>query len=431
MIDRLLALEPLGVKLGLEGITRLCAELGNPQHSFRTLHVAGTNGKGSVTAMAHAALVASGLRAARYTSPHLSDLAERFVIGHESVGGALLDVVITDVLTCASNLQRRRQLPGPPTFFEATTAVAFEIFRRCQVEVAVVEVGLGGRLDATNIVRPVASAITAIGLDHREHLGNTLVDVAREKAGIIKSATPVVIGDLPPAAKIVVVDTASAVGAPVVDTTTGCHAHVSTVRNGETQLDLTTPDGQYGPLVLGLRGRHQVGNALVAVRLLETARGSGLTIPDTAIATGLTAPRWPGRLEYITLREGHRLLLDAAHNVEGAAALAAYLRATHPEQPPLVLGVMQDKDVDGMLRALLPVTSTIVATAPDMARAMPAEQIAIEVKRLDHHRTVMTSPRAVDAFRLARTLGPLVSVAGSIFLVGAIRDAARPHAILG
>ena len=187
MLDRLFALETFGIKLGLENISRLCAALDHPERSFTSLHIAGTNGKGSVTAMAHAALVAAGIRAARYVSPHLVDLAERFVIGNEPVVPPELESAADDVLDCADRFVRPGELPVHPTFFEATTAIAFELFRRARVEVAVIEVGLGGRFDSTNVVPASAGAITTIGFDHQELLGDTLEAIAFEKAGIIKA----------------------------------------------------------------------------------------------------------------------------------------------------------------------------------------------------------------------------------------------------
>ena len=196
--DRLFALENFGIKLGLDNISRLCEALGHPERAFRSLHVAGTNGKGSVTAMTHAALRAAGIRSGRYTSPHLSDLTERFVIDDRPVDSAVLESTVEDVLECADRLRASGALPVHPTFFEATTAAAFELFRRSGVQIGVIEVGLGGRFDATNVISPMAGAITTIDFDHQQHLGDTLGAIAFEKAGIIKPGMTVVMGDLRP-----------------------------------------------------------------------------------------------------------------------------------------------------------------------------------------------------------------------------------------
>src|SRR5215510_9183964 len=217
LLERLFALETFGIKLGLENIRRLCDALDHPERTFLSLHIAGTNGKGSVTAMVHAALIAAGIRAARYTSPHLVHVHERFVVGDAPVDNETLRQVAGDVLDCAERLQRDGTLPAPPTFFEATTAIAFEIFRRKHVEVAVIEVGLGGRFDATNVIAPPVGAITSIAFDHQQHLGHTLAQIASEKAGIIKPAMEVVCGSLPPVALDVMKRVAMERGATLVE----------------------------------------------------------------------------------------------------------------------------------------------------------------------------------------------------------------------
>ena len=322
MLDRLFALETFGIKLGLENISRLCAALGHPERSFISLHIAGTNGKGSVTAMVHAALVAAGVRAARYVSPHLVDLAERFVIGTAPVSERELADTAREVLDCTERLRLSGELAVHPTFFEATTAIAFELFRRAQVEVAVIEVGLGGRFDSTNIVPASAGAITTIGLDHEELLGHTLEAIAFEKAGIIKPGMPVVIGALPEPARQVVAAVAADRRAELIDASLADGLDVAT-NDGRPVISFQTPEDRYGPVTLGLRGEHQIQNALVAVRLLEAARGrTGIRVPRDAIERGLADVDWPGRLELIQMSDGARVLLDAAHNPDGARALA-------------------------------------------------------------------------------------------------------------
>lgn len=429
MLHRLHALETFGIKLGLANITALCEALDHPERACAILHVAGTNGKGSVTAMVHAALVASGLRAARYTSPHLVHLHERFVIGASPVSDADLESAASHVLDVADRLVAEGVLSAPPTFFEATTAIAFELFERSRVEVAVLEVGLGGRFDATNVVTPVAGAITTIGLDHQAQLGDTLASIAFEKAGIIKPGMDVVVGDLPSEAK----DVVQRVGRD-------CHARIvyarddvrltTSMRDGRATIHLKTPAHDYGTVSLALRGEHQVDNALVAARLLEVARARGVPVSFDAIAHGLAHAEWPARLERLYLDDGRSVLIDAAHNPDGARALAAYLERWHPDRPPLVFAAMRDKDVDGVLRLLLPVTRTIVVTAPAMARADTPDALAARVRALDPGREVIVEPNPSSAVARALTGAPLVCVAGSIFLAGAVREALRGRAIL-
>lgn len=426
--DRLFALENFGIKLGLENIARLCEALGHPERSFASLHIAGTNGKGSVTAMVHAALRAAGVHAARYTSPHLSSLTERFVIGDAPADPATLDEVTTTVLDCADHLQAQHVLPVPPTFFEATTAIGFELFRRAQVDAAAIEVGLGGRFDATNVIAPVAGAITTIGLDHQQHLGDTLAAIAFEKAGIIKPGMPVVAGNLPDEALTVIRRVAAERGATLVEATADASVS-SELIDGRARITVRTPRATYGPVLLALRGEHQIGNALVAVRLLEAAAERGIRVPVAAVEQGLATADWPARLELLSLGGGRHILLDAAHNSDGAQALADYLERWYPERIPLVIGVMRDKDVSAILTALLPRVSSVIVTMAPTWRALPADDLAAHVRRMGAPIVeVEADPdRAIDrALAMAET----ACVAGSIFLAGAVRDRLKGRAIL-
>ncbi len=427
IFDRLFALETFGIKLGLDNISRLCEALGHPERAFRSLHVAGTNGKGSVTAMTHAALRAAGIRSGRYTSPHLSDLAERFVIDDRPVEGALLESTVADVLSCADRLQGSGVLTVHPTFFEATTAAAFEVFRRSGVAIAVIEVGLGGRFDATNVISPVAGAITTIDFDHQQHLGDTLGAIAFEKAGIIKPGMKVVMGDLRPEAADVIRHCAAERGATLVEAARDTRAEAEMI-DGRARLTLATPSASYGPVTLGLRGEHQIGNAIVAVRLLEVATESGIPIPRDAIEHGLATAAWPARLELLTIDRGRRVLLDAAHNPEGARALAAYLTRWHPERLPLVIGVMRDKNVADIAHTLLPVVSSVIATAAPTPRAIPAPDLARHL-RAAGAQDVRAEPDPIVAIEKAFEFADTICVAGSIFLAGAVRDELRQRAL--
>ncbi|HLG57691.1 MAG TPA: folylpolyglutamate synthase/dihydrofolate synthase family protein [Vicinamibacterales bacterium] len=428
VLDRLFALETFGIKLGLDNITSLCEGLGHPERRFTSLHVAGTNGKGSVTAMTHAALRAAGVHAGRYTSPHLTDVAERFVVGDRPVDSATLEAAVSDVLECADRLRQTGVLPAQPTFFEATTAAAFEMFRRSRIEVGVIEVGLGGRFDATNVVSPVAGAITTIDFDHQQHLGNTLEAIAFEKAGIIKTGMTIVLGALPREARDVIQQVAAERGATLVESALDTRCETEML-DGRAHMTLETPHGAYGPVTLGLRGEHQTGNAVVAVRLLEAAAARGIRIPRDAIERGLAEAQWPARLELLPLDHGRRVLLDAAHNPEGARALASYLRRWHAERPPLVIGVMRDKNVAEIAQTLLPHVSTVIATAAPTPRAIPPEDLARHL-RAAGAREVTVEPDAARAIDRALEKAPMVCVAGSIFLVGAVRDGLLRRAIL-
>jgi dihydrofolate synthase / folylpolyglutamate synthase len=428
LLDRLFALETFGIKLGLDNITSLCEGLDHPERSFTSLHVAGTNGKGSVTAMVHAALRAADVRAGRYTSPHLSDLSERFVIGDRPVGTAALEAAVDDVLACADRLMTSGVLPVPPTFFEATTATAFELFRRAEVQVGVIEVGLGGRFDATNVVPAVAGAITTIDFDHQQHLGHTLEAIAFEKAGIIKPGMTIVIGALVREAKDVISSVAAERGATLVESAADTRCTTEMI-GGRARVTIATPHASYGPVNLGLRGEHQAHNAVVAVRLLEAATTLGVPVSAAAIERGLAEAHWPARLELIELDGDRKVLLDAAHNPEGARALAAYLQRWHPERPPLVIGVMRDKNVQDIASTLLPHVSSVIATAAPTPRAIPADDLARHL-RAAGARDVQAELDPAHAIDRALEKAAVVCVAGSIFLVGAVRDGLERRAIL-
>jgi len=397
--DYLFGLELIGIKFGLDNIIAILDAIGHPERSFRSLHVAGTNGKGSVTAMAERALRAAGHKSARYTSPHLVRLNERFSVGAESIEDPALEAAIDDVRTAIEDLRHAGRLSAPPTFFEVTTAVAFELFRRAGVDVAVVEVGLGGRLDATNVLMPVATAITSIGFDHEQYLGSTLREIAIEKAGIVKPGVPVVVGDVPGEALEAIEEVARDRGAEVV------------------QAGRELPR-EYVGIELGLRGAHQVRNAAVAVRLLEAARAGGIALSHDAIAAGLASVSWPGRLDLRRFDDGRELLLDAAHNPDGAASLAAYLAEWTGAKPTLVFGAMRDKDVSGMLRALLPSVRALVVTRAANPRSADPASIADAARAIAPDLPILVEPDRRRALEVAWGESAPVVVAGSIFLVG-------------
>ena len=418
--ERLFALETFGIKLGLDNITALLSGLDRPDRAWPAIHVAGTNGKGSVTAMVERGLRASGHRTGRYTSPHLDRIEERIAIDGEPIDPARFDQVTDDAFAVVDRLRRTGQLAATPTFFEVTTAIAFEIFRREAVTAAVIEVGLGGRFDATNVLTPAVAAITSIALDHERHLGSTLADIAFEKAGIIKPAVPVVVGDMPVEARHVIVARAQALRAPVVDADRRYLERVEMVR-GRATLWVETPADRYANVRLALNGAHQVANAVVAARTLETFAEQGQPLEADAVPIAWTEVDWPARLEWLRLADGGEILIDAAHNPAGAEALAKYLAEAGVAPVPLVLAVMKDKDIDAIVTALAPVVSSFIATEVDSARALPAAELASRIAT--RCPTIPVSAIAQPDTAVARTLeaAPRVVVAGSIFLVGPLR----------
>jgi dihydrofolate synthase/folylpolyglutamate synthase len=403
-LERLFALEQFGIKLGLDNIRAILKALGNPERAWRSIHIAGTNGKGSVAAMVERGLRAAGLRTGRYTSPHLDRVEERVAIDGRPIDRDTFELVTGQVLGVADDLREGGVLTVSPTFFEVSTAVAFEIFRREAVDAAVVEVGLGGRFDATNVLTPTITAITSIALDHERHLGHTLSDIAFEKAGIVKPSVPLVLGRLPGEAAARVAKVAAEAGAPIVD------AHA------------TTTDRKYPPLTLALAGRHQLENAAVAVAILERWSTLVAHVPTEAIVTGLTQCEWPARLEWLRLPRGGELLIDAAHNPAGAAALASYLEDTRTPKLPFVFAAMGDKDLAGMIAALAPVASEFIATAVPHLRARPAEDMAAEIRKYAGSIPVSAVAPAEAAVDRALQRSPKAVAAGSIYLVGPLRS---------
>ncbi len=425
-VQYLLSLEKFGMKFGLANIRTLCTALGQPHTKYRSVLIAGTNGKGSVTAMVDCALRAAGVRVGRYTSPHLVRLEERFAIDGEPVATDTLVETIVQLQSVIDRLLAAGSLDAPPTFFEVTTAIAFELFRKAQIEFAVLEVGLGGRLDSTNIVDPVAAAITSIDFDHEQYLGNTLAAIAGEKAGVIRAGIPVVVGPVSPEARDVLQSMCAAARAEFIDAELGTKTTART-NEGRTTLAVKTPRRDYGRIPLGLRGAHQTTNALVAIRLLEQLEKLLPVTPD-AIVTGLRDVRWPGRLQMVEADSGKRVLLDAAHNPAGAWALAQYLKQEFPEPLPFVFGAMKDKDVALMLKTLLPVASSMTMTEPHNARARPAEELATVARGFSPRCEIVIEPEPAEALYRAWDRSTLVCVAGSIFLIGDILSSLGPTA---
>ena len=402
-VERLFALEQFGIKLGLENIRTLLTALDHPERAWRSIHIAGTNGKGSVAAMVERGLRAAGLRTGRYTSPHLSEIEERVALDGVPIDSDTFARVTGDVLDVVDQCVNSGTLTVTPTFFEVSTAIAFEIFRRERVDVAVVEVGLGGRFDATNVLTPDITAITSIAFDHERHLGRTLSAIAFEKAGIAKRGVPLVVGRLPPEAATRIAEVAASVGAPVLN------AHA------------TTTDRVYPPLTLALAGRHQLENAAVAVAILERWSAVVSQIPTAAIVTGLTECEWPARLEWLRLPAGAELLIDAAHNPAGAAALATYLEDNGLAPLPIVTAIMADKEVAGMIKELSRVASSFVATTVPHQRARSATALADTIREISPGIPVVAEPSPDAAVQVATADAPRAVAAGSIFLVGPLR----------
>jgi dihydrofolate synthase/folylpolyglutamate synthase len=411
----LFSLEQLGIKLGLEQIRALLLALDHPERAFASVLIAGTNGKGSVAAMVERGLRSAGYRTGRYTSPHLERIEDRVAIDGEAIAPDAFDAAALRVQTAS------RALSTPPSFFEATTALALDSFRAAQVDVAVLEVGLGGRLDATNAVAPLAVVITLVDLDHEAHLGETRRVIAREKAGVIKPGNLVVLGANPAEVEAVVEETCRTQRARLI------HAPRHTVLSarlsaGHAILDMTTPRGRHRDVTLSLAGRHQIENARTAVCLLEALHVEHpFRIPRSAVRDAVEDVVWPGRLELVDL-DGRQVLLDGAHNPSGAGALAAFLRERYGRPLPMVIGLLRDKPAPAVLACLADVASQFIFTATPGDRAATPASLAAAAKDAPPSGPVATTADPIEAVRLAARGGEPVVVAGSLYLVGAVRS---------
>lgn len=423
MTDReyLFSLEQIGIKLGLDQIRHLLHVLQRPDLAFPSIIVAGTNGKGSVTAMIERGLRAAGYRTGRYTSPHLTHIEERVAIDGAPISPETFDA-LAGRIRHASNA-----LPNPPSFFEATTALALEAFRDACVDVAVLEVGLGGRLDATNAVTPILAVITSIDMDHQQYLGDTIELIAAEKAGIIKPGVLTVMGENTAAVQTVIARTASGQAAPLryaPDQTTVRGEMI----DGVMRVSMATVSAALVDVPLSLRGRHQVENATTALCALESLDAMMTTngaprfrIPAYARRAALSDVEWVGRLES-RLWDGVDVLIDGAHNPAGAAALARYLDEAYGRRLPILFAAMQDKDIRGVIASLAPHASVFICTRLRSPRAAAPTVLAQTIATVAPDVATATADSVGDALAVAATHGQPVVVAGSLYLAGEIRE---------
>jgi dihydrofolate synthase/folylpolyglutamate synthase len=403
----------MGKKLGLQNMTRLLARLGEPQNAFQSIHVAGTNGKGSTCAFLESALRHSGLRTGLYISPYLMRYNERIQLGGKPIGDALLAKLTT--IAAREVLAMEEAGEGAATIFELGTAIAFLAFREAGVEYAVVEVGLGGRFDPTNVISPVCCAIARIGLDHVRLLGGSIEQIAAEKAGIAKEGVPLVLQAQEGSVKAVVRAACEARSAPFFDLSAHRPQNVALSPLGARfRVDLPCLAGEYE---IRLPGAHQVENALTALGALSLiAKNAGLR--QEAVAEGLLQAAWPGRLEWF-----QNTLLDGAHNPQGASSAASYLREHFPgERFTLLFGMMADKNVEETQKILAPLLSGAVCVRPEgIPRAKDPGELARAFGALNV--PAEEAPSTKEGLLRAQALagdGRLL-VCGSLYLVGEVR----------
>ncbi len=404
--------EVKAAKLGLERMRALLERLGSPESGGGYVHVAGTNGKGSTCAMIESALRAAGFRTGLYTSPHLLEPTERIRIGGAPVSPEAFTAAFERVHAAAERLIAEGALEAHPTYFETVTSMALLLFRETGAKAAVLEVGLGGRLDATNVVTPRLAVITPVDFDHEAFLGKSLEAIASEKAGILKPGVPAVFSEQRPEAAATLASAAAAIG-------------IEPVRSSEWEIrDLElyasgscfTAAGRGNEIRIDcpLAGAHQVENARTAVAALDI-----LGVPPDIIREGLRAARWPGRLERVSAAP--EIILDGAHNPAGARALASHIQRFYSSRRVwLVYGAMRDKAVAEMAGILFPLANELVVTAPAQARAVRPETI---LDLADHSRAHIAASvaEALDLVRRCAAPDDAVFVSGSLFLVGEAR----------
>ncbi len=403
---------------GLGAVTELLELLGNPQDGLKYVHVAGTNGKGSVSAMMESALRHAGYKTGMYTSPFIERFTERIRVGEEEIPQNELARLTQRVRDAVEGMIARNH--SAPTIFEMVTAVAFMYFFEQKCDIVILEVGMGGRLDATNVIKKSeVSVITRIGMDHIDFLGNTIEEITAEKAGIIKEACTVVSSPQRPEAATVISETCKAKGASLISVQADEATVLSSDISGQS---LRMSDGcRYH---ISLLGKYQISNVVAAVAALKVLKAGGMKIPESAVESGLAAARWKGRLE-IVLRSP-LILIDGAHNLDGAEALADSLFELFPNKHIVfVMGVLADKDVDAIIDTVLPLAERFLTVAPSNPRALPAEVLAGKLRERGCEAEPFSSASEAIDECIKKYKDSIICVFGSLYYIGE----ARAHCI--
>lgn len=416
-IDYLFGLQRMGIKLGLQNVTRVLEAMGNPQEKLKVVHVGGSNGKGSTAAHLESFLLHSGMRVGLYTSPHFLSFTERIRLNRNEITEPEVVEWTGRILKKVPELAPKggQGLALPITFFEFTTALALGYFAEQEVDLAILEVGMGGRLDATNVCVPMVTLITSVSLEHQDYLGRTLVQIAKEKAGIIKPGVPLVSGVIHPAAQRVVLDTCKQKGSPLYRL-----GKEITAEGTPMEFHYTGVKNSYRGLSTNMRGRHQVRNAAMAIAAAELLGESGIRVDEQAIRRGLQDVRWPGRQHY--LPGPPRVLLDGAHNPEAMRSLCSSLAKEYNyDRLRILMGVMKDKDHRRMLRMIAPMAYELVLCRPRMDRAEDPWLLQSEALALGARATVVESVSQGFQDLLERACrDDLICVTGSLFVVGEV-----------
>ena len=414
-LSRLYSLQKYGIKFGLSKTSNLLRAFGDPHRGQHYIHIAGTNGKGSVGAMLESILLKSGLKVGFYTSPHLVSLTERFRINKVCIERDQAATLMNEVDAVTDKRE-------PPTFFEMTTTMALIHFARNNVDIGIIEVGMGGRLDATNVITPMVSVITNIGFEHRQFLGNTIIDIAREKGGIIKRGIDVVTAVSQTPVKRLLQALCDERSAPFWRV--GRNVHYRRLASG--LLGYYGLRDNYTNLTLGLKGRFQYRNAALCLLALEILKRKGITASEGDIRSGLADPLWPGRLEIVSSRP--MIVLDGAHNIAAMRSLADSIKRDFDfKDLVLVVGIMADKEISPILREILPLANKTIFTRPAYYRASEPQRLLKVAEKLGWGGEVSVPLSA--AIERARNLAgerDLILITGSLFTVGEAKSYLDP-----
>jgi len=413
-------LTKFGFNFGLERIETLLRLLGNPEKELQVVHIGGTNGKGSTAAMVASILIAGGKKTGLFTSPHLDSYRERIRINNEMISEADMAGLLTEIKPLLEKMVAEGY--EHPTEFEVITAVALLYFRQQDVELAVVEVGLGGLIDSTNVVHPLVSVITNVGMDHMEYLGSTLEEITRVKVGIIKERSIAITAAAKPEVLAIIEEACREKDVSLIKVGTDVtYSFLNHSRQGQ-QFSVGTAAKFYPSLEITLMGKHQVINAAMAVAVIEALKDRGIDLPQDAVAQGLKHTKWPARLEL--LPGTPPVLVDAAHNFDGALTLAAAIKEYFPsEKVVLLIGMLADKEREKVLSVLAPLAEKIVVTRPNSPRAGEWRQLAREARL--YTEAVMVEEQisqAVDRAIEAAGTGYMVCVTGSFYMVAEARQ---------
>jgi dihydrofolate synthase / folylpolyglutamate synthase len=409
-------------KFDLENITILAERLGRPDRAYPAAHIAGTNGKGSTAAFLESTLRHAGFRTGLNTSPHLEKINERIRINGEEIPDEAFAETFTRIQLLIEELLAAAKLRAHPTYFECVTAMAFEYFARQRVEFGVFEVGLGGRLDATNILSPVVTIITRIDFDHENFLGHSLGEIAAEKAGILKPGVPLVLAEQPAEAREVILSRVTKLGSPVIEASQVFRVDRESMQEGRIRARIREADsGKVFELAPSLPGRFQLQNALNAFAAARLLQNRGFRIPDEALTVGITNTIWPGRLE--KLQSAPDVYLDGAHNPGAARELSYFLEQNFSGRKIyLIYGALRDKAVDEVAGLLFPHAAEVIFTAPRTVRAVSAAQLAEITGHHAAHCSVMPdAERALDHALTHAAPEDAIFITGSLYLVGQLR----------